>query len=79
MWVDGKDASTIDSDQNGLVNGWTDKSSKGNDLGKWDNGSRPTVHSDGGITLQNGKWLVTQPWTGSTPVELGGNRTLPFF
>ena len=23
-WVDGKDASTIDSDQNGLVNGWTE-------------------------------------------------------
>ena len=73
MWLDGKDHSSIETDSFNFVERWTDKSGKGNDLSKWNADTRPTKLSTGGITLENGKWLVTQPWQGSTPVELAGN------
>ena len=46
---------------------------KDNDFEDYTNDGRPSANPSGGVTFANGKWLVTQPWTGSTPQELAGN------
>ena len=73
VWLDGQDFSSIRKDASGFVDLWEDKSGKDNDFEDYTVDGRPTAHPSGGVTFANGKWLVTQPWTGSTPEELAGN------
>ena len=67
VWLDGQDSSSIRKDASGFVDLWEDKSGKDNDFEDYTVDGRPTAHPSGGVTFANGKWLVTQPWTGSTP------------
>ena len=66
VWLDGNDSSSIRRDGSGFVDLWEDKSGKDNDFEDYTTDGRPTVNPSGGVTFANGKWLVTQPWTGST-------------
>ncbi|MBT7651019.1 MAG: beta-propeller fold lactonase family protein, partial [Opitutae bacterium] len=73
VWLDGNDSSSIRKDGSGFVDLWEDKSGKNNNFEDYNSGGRPIANSSGGVTFANGKWLVTQPWTGSTPPEFAGN------